>query len=433
MNEVRDARDSLTVQGDIYKSDADYTGELRDYANLGLAESTIASKGFNVLGNWRRQLADDSALTFLSYVDYAERSQIELLDERISFDAELHYEMAQAGRHKLNMGTRYRLTKDELSGVGDGVVTFNPRSRSDQDFSAFIQDKITLKPEEWFLTLGSKFGYNDYSGFEIQPNARLQWQPDDRQTLWASVSRAVRTPSRLEHDLNLVAGVIPTGGLPFEVRFEGNPDFDSEELIAYEMGYRRAFTPDISLDTAVFYNVYDQLAINAIQTPFPAPAEGPRPARLIIPLMPQNNMTGETYGFEAYANWRVSDAWRLSGSYSFLDMQLHSAGSFFGGNAISAEGDEEEAPHHMFSIQSLYNITDNVTYDTFLYYVDRLQGHQTNDYMRLDMRLGWRINDSLHFNLVGQNLLDDAHREFSQSVSSTEIQRSIYAKVIWQF
>lgn len=432
LQQLPNTNDTLTVQGGVYRSDADQLTDPFDISNPGLlVEDTIRSEGLNLLTNWKRQLSGDSALTVLSYVDYTSRDEVLLDDRRLSFEAETMYEMEQMGRHKLNSGLRYRYTTDSLQ--GNPAVSFDPSDRTDHLFSAFIQDQITLKPEEWYLTLGAKFEHNDYSGFEIQPNVRLQWHPDNRQTLWASVSRAVRTPSRLEHDVDLTTSIFNFAGTPSRLVLQGNRDFDSEELIAYEAGYRHLIGPDISLDTAIFYNVYDKLKITDVTSFLFVPADAFGPDRFLLTANAANDMTGETYGFETTMDWRVTDNWRLAASYSFLDLQLHSAGTVFNNRAFSSEDEEGEAPHHMFNIYSLYNITDNVTYDAFLYYVDSLQEHEADDYVRLDMRLGWRINDSLHFNLVGQNLLDDAHREFSESVASTQIQRSIFAKVIWQF
>jgi len=34
-------------------------------------------------------------------------------------------------------------------------------------------------------------------------------------------------------------------------------------------------------------------------------------------------MDGEVYGFELATHWQVSKAWKLIGTYSYLDMQLH--------------------------------------------------------------------------------------------------------------
>jgi len=70
-------------------------------------------------------------------------------------------------------------------------------------YSWFVQDQIGIAPGKLSLILGSKFEHNNRSGFEVQPNGRLMWTPTMHQTVWAAVTRAVRTPSRLDQDLQL--------------------------------------------------------------------------------------------------------------------------------------------------------------------------------------------------------------------------------------
>ena len=99
-----------------------------------------------------------------------------------------------------------------------------------QVFSAFVQDRIELIEDRLHLTLGSKFEHNDYTGMEFQPSGRLAWNVAQGQMLWAAISRAVRTPSRIDRRL-----YVP-GNPPYAI--VGGPDFESEKLLAYELGYR---------------------------------------------------------------------------------------------------------------------------------------------------------------------------------------------------
>src|SRR5690606_16166323 len=101
------------------------------------------------------------------------------------------------------------------------------------------------------LTLGSKLEYNDYTDLEVQPNGRLAWTVNDRHTLWGAVSRAVRTPSRIDRDFRL--SVAPG------IALIDRGTFDSEEVLAYELGWRAQPHEQLSLSLATFYNVYDHL------------------------------------------------------------------------------------------------------------------------------------------------------------------------------
>ncbi len=403
------SQDSFTLQGDMVK---DAVGQLR-VSSLGvLTREHIRATGWNILGRWTREFEDDARLTVQGYVDYTFRDQLVLADQRTSFDLDGQYDFPQYGRHKTIVGARYRLTVGEL--IGNSATTTHP-TRHDQLFSGFVQDKITLDTDHWYLTLGSKFEHNDYSGFEVQPNARLQWHIDEEQMAWASIARAVRTPSQLEHDLTIdfLLGVF--GLLP-------NTDFDSEELIAYELGYRRQIASDLSFDVAAFYSDYDKLsAVSAV-------GAGP----FVINTSIANGTTAETYGGEFVLDWRALENLHFIGTYSVLQMQLHGPAG-----AIDPEVAERQSPHHQFNMRAHWNMTDNLSLDTMLYYVDDLPDFRIEEYWRLDMGLGWQLSDGMQLRLVGQNLLAGTHREFTAIddpfTPPAKIGHAFYGKLTWMF
>ncbi|MBU0859189.1 MAG: TonB-dependent receptor, partial [Alphaproteobacteria bacterium] len=340
------------------------------------------------------------------------------------YDLEMQYNFAQRGRHEIVVGGNYRLLMD--SQKNSPHTTFTPKDRNNHTVSFFAQDKITLQPETLFLTLGTKVEHNDYSGVEIQPTARLQWQPDESQTLWAAVSRAVRTATPLETNVMSTLGAGP--GL--QAALVGNPDFESEELIAYEVGYRRQITPALSVDTAAFYNDYDHLATLGL-LPTRVVNDGVTPPYLLLPVEFQNDMTGRSYGLELSASWMVTPRLKLSANYSYMKLMLDALDN----TALQQEGAEDLYPPHQFSIRAYWDITDRWSLNTTSYYVDELQGSNVDDYVRLDINLGYQISENVRFNLVGQNLLDDAHREFDAptAINASEVGRSVYGKVTWEF
>jgi iron complex outermembrane recepter protein len=235
---------------------------------------------------------------------------------------------------------------------------------------------------------------------------------------WASVARAVRTPSQLEHDLTIT--FIEIAGTPIFV-LEPNPEFDSEELIAYEAGYRQQLTPDLSLDLAAFYNDYDKLsATSVIAGGFP------------ITVSITNGSTAETYGGEAVLSWRASDKLHLSGSYSFLDMQIHGPAG-----AVDPEVAEGQSPHHQFNARSQWNIRSDLSLNTALYFIESLPDLSVKHYWRLDMGLEWKVAPNLKLDLVGQNLFSPPRREFTAPddafTPAARISPSAYGKLTWTF
>ncbi|MBI1211823.1 MAG: TonB-dependent receptor plug domain-containing protein [Alphaproteobacteria bacterium] len=412
----------FTLQGDVYSSD---TAGIRSVPELTppyavTIQDDISARGGNVLARWTRDLDEGASLSVQAYVDLLSREQFSLDNDRSVFDIEAQYNLPSLGAHEIITGLHYRYSREELT--ASPIITFTNSTRDDQLISGFIQDKITLEPKRWFLTLGSKFEHNDYSGFEMQPSARLQWQGDG-QMAWGAVSRAVRTPSMLEHNLNAVTGVIPPGVFPVPVSVEltPSPGFDSEELIAYELGYRRELTQGLQMDLAAFFNDYDKLATYTLAPSF---VDSP-PLHLVLPIVTTNDTKGETYGFELVLNWRAADNLNLSAAYSLLEIDLHGPPS---DQAIASEAGEGQSPEQQFNLRALWDVTNKLAFDTTLYYVDALPSLGIDSYWRYDTRLGWHVADGVELELVGQDLFDDAHPEFG----GTQIQRSIYARMTWR-
>jgi iron complex outermembrane receptor protein len=255
----------------------------------------------------------------------------------------------------------------------------------------------------------------------MQPSTRLAWHPTGNQTVWGAISRAVRTPSSIEDDISLLALVTP-GAPPTESRIVGNSNQKSEELIAYELGHRIQPTNYLSFDTAVFYNDFNKL--QTIGTPG-ASYTGAN-GNTILPYMVNNLGSGHVYGAEFAANWNVTGAWKLSGSYSYLRMNLEVKP----GAASTLKSTEALAPRQQFAIQSFYNVTDAVHWDNMLYYVDNLSA-PVGAYLRYDTRIAWMIKPGLEVSLIGKNL-GGPHAEFP-ATPQTEIDRSFIGQVLWKF
>jgi iron complex outermembrane receptor protein len=250
------------------------------------------------------------------------------------------------------------------------------------------------------------------------------------------VSRAVRTPSRSEHDIRINSRVLPPdvlfpGSPPVVTTLFGDPDFESEELLAYEIGYRVQPTDKLAFDAAAFYNDYDNLRTLELGEMFPEAS--PSPEHLVIPVTGDNKMDGKVYGIELAAELRVSDRWQLKAAYTYLQEQLRLDGD---SQDMNSEGGEGENPHNQLSLRSCMDLPRNVEFDLWARYVDNLPSQDVGSYVTLDTRVSWRPRYDLELSLVGQNLLDDHHPEFTPEIidtSSSEVERSVYGKVTWQF
>jgi iron complex outermembrane receptor protein len=424
-------KDSLTFQGDIYQGDVEGVASMASLTppfNRSFNEQVSVSGG-NLLGRWSRIFSDRSDLTLQLYYDRTSRA-VRLGEVRQTFDLDLQHHLALGRRHDLRWGFGHRVTSDEVS--GNFTVSLDPQSRTDHLFSAFAQDELKLVRDRLRLALGTKVEHNRYTGFEVQPNLRLLWTPHEQHAWWASVSRAARTPSRVDDGFRINAAAFPgAGGMINLLSIFGNRDFKSEYLLAYETGYRAQPSKRLSLDLAAFYNVYRHL--ETIESGRPFLESSPAPPHLVIPLRFDNRMRGETYGLEAAAHWQATSHWKLSGSYSWLRLQLHREAT---SNDPEAETEEGHSPRHQFHLRSYLKLPRNFEFDTSLSRISRLATLEVPGYTRLDARLGWRLKERLELSLGLQNLLDARHREYGRTEDRTDamqIKRSIYGKVTWRF
>ena len=414
----------FTLQGDAYQTNAQ---QLRPHHSLVapftvIEQQTIKYEGAQLLGRWTDTRQDGSQLSVQSYIDWAKRDEpFNFIDDRITYDLEMQYNWAQLEAHEIITGAGYRLLTDDE--VGDNNTSFSPQTRRNHLYNVFIQDKITLLPESWFLTLGSKFEHNDFSGLEIQPNIRTQWHINNNQSIWGAISHAVRTPTPIEEDLT--STLATANGV--RVAFVPNNHFKSEALTAYEIGYRNQLTDNSSLDLTTFYNDYKDLTTFNTQTPVLV-NNGVDPFHVLIPVMFTNNMTGTTTGFEAAFNWIPRQDVKISSQYTYLHMSLEALDP-------AHEGAEKIYPRHQAGFNIFWSITNNWTLDTSIQYVDKQAAFDIDSYLGLHINIGRKIGQNLSFNLVGQNTTDPGHREFGSlaDINMGEIERSIYGKLRWQF
>ncbi|MFC1736934.1 TonB-dependent receptor plug domain-containing protein [Candidatus Hydrogenedentota bacterium] len=418
--------DTLTFQGDIYDGDAgqNMTGPRSFPPFNETFDDRYDVTGGNLLGRWTHSSGEDSEYSLQVYYDHTFHKEANIRERRHTFDVEFQHRLKLNLRHELTWGMGYRHTADDIK--GSYTIMLDRDERSDMLVSAFVQDNITLVEDRLRLILGTKMEHNDYSGLEVQPSARLLWMPDDTQSIWVAVSRAVQTPSRSHHDMRINVARFPLG----LVSIFGNKRRDSEELVAYELGYRIQPTETLSIQTALFYNVYDDL--NTAEAGTPYFEFGPWPPHLTIPSTFDNNMEGRVYGIELDVNWHVSDRWRLAAGYSFLNMHLDRVHS---STSTTTEAAEDKSPRHTFYARSYFDITDNIELDVSAYYVDDLPYSQVPSYLRLDTRIGWHITEDMELSLSVKNILDKEHPEFDSNngVGSTDIERSAYAKLTWKF
>jgi iron complex outermembrane recepter protein len=418
-------RDALTLQGDWYDA---RIGQLVPSIQVGgrvgpQGQLRADLSGGNLLGRWQRKLERDADLQLRIYYDRTLRDDPSFRDELDTVDVDLQYSKDFA-RNQWVMGLSYRNTSnDNRPGT---IFRLQPRSSTDQLVSGFIQDQIELA-RSVRLTIGTKLEDNDFSGFEVQPSVRIAWDVSAAQTAWSSISRAARIPTRLERDIAI--DVNPNGNILQQLL--GNDDFDAEELIAYEAGYRWQVNSSVGLDLAAFYNVYDGLASLEIGQQF-VRGDG----RTIIPIINRNLNDGITRGIEALVNYSPLRNWRLAATYSFINIEIDIDGLDLNRGRFL----EGATPRHQVGLRSILDLARGWQLDAQFRRLSSLRqlpqianGTGIDGYSELDLHVAWRVRPNLQLTVVGQNLLHDRHVEFGPPAGRGEIERGVYAKVAWDF
>jgi iron complex outermembrane receptor protein len=416
------AADAVMVQGELYREEVG-----KNVYRIALAPPFNSSVDIerdnhtnHLLGRWTRTLAEKSHLSAQTFYAHSANATQEGSVAHDTLDFQLEHRFAWGARHDIIWGVGYRRIADEIA--ADFNTTFTPDRATQHLYSAFMQDDIALVPQRWQLSLGSKFEHNDPTGYQAQPSARLLWRPTERQTVWAAVSRAVRTPSRFERDgRKNVSAFLRRGEVNLRSLL-GDPRLRTETLLAYELGYRVQATRRLVVDIAVFYNVYDHF-IDASSAP-PRPEATPPPPHLLRPLIIANTPGGDSHGAEVAVQWNATDRWRLSADYRWLHLPF------------LEDSFEFDSPEQQARLLSFITLPGNWEFSAAVVYADRLRNQGIPDYVRLDLGAIFHPRESFEIGVWGQNLLDPQHPEFPGRLVSnlrTEIPRSVAARLTWRF
>jgi iron complex outermembrane receptor protein len=388
------ADDLLTLQSDVYDGS--------------VAQPTpghIDLSGGNILGRWTKRFSASSDLQIQAYYDRTNRDIPQTFGEKLdTLDLDIRHRFNLARGHDVVWGFGYRYTNDHVD--NSPALAFLPPHLTQNLVTAFIQDEVTVVENRLHLALGSKFEHNDYTGFEYEPSGRLAWTPSREQTVWGAISRAVRTPSRIDREL-FVPGQPP-------YLLAGGPNVESGTVYAFEAGYKVQPTATLTASAATFYNVYKDLI---------SLESGP-------PLTFANGLKGKSYGVELEASYQPITRWRLNAGYTLFHLSLSRGPGSTDTTQVRQEGD---SPRHAAFLESRLDLPRGIELDTRIRYVDALPNQSVPRYVAFDARLGWHASKNLEISVVGSNLADPEHPEFGTPAARREIRRSVYGKVTCRF
>ena len=406
---------SLTFQGDIRHANND---ELFNEVSLTAPFSVTRPENGRVRGGHalfraERDLDGGAGYFLQGYYDVVAREGGTSDIDRETFDVEFRHHFPIGDRHELIYGFGYRHRSDHVRNP-TLKLSFVPDQLRTDKISAFVQDTYRVVPDRFEVMIGSKFEYNDYSGFEVQPGLRAAWYPSQNQTVWASVSRAVRTPARVDQDVVATVRVIPP--VPLLAQAVGDNGVDSEDLLAFELGYRVQPRTGLVFDIATYFNRFDDLS-----------AVAPSPLNPLVSVR-NNDADARVYGAELSATWQPLEWWQWVGSYQWYKANEHN------GTGVL----EIQTPDNVAHLRSLIDIGENFEWNVAAYYSDRKTdgNFDVPSYIRLDTGVTWRPCPGVELSFWGQNLTDSAHTEGAESFvigRQLEVPRSIFAQFTLRF
>ena len=389
----------FTLQGDLY-----------DGSKNQLNSSDTDIKGGNVLARWSLALSEESDLSLQVYYDRTHRDIPRTFAEDLStYDIDFQHRFSIGTRNELVWGLGYRHIHDRIQ--NSASLAFLPAEVTRRAYSGFLQDEITLLKERLSLTVGTKVEHNDYTGTEFQPSVRTAWKVDQRQTVWGAISRAARTPSRIDRELFVPASP------PFLLA--GGPNFQSEVLTAYELGYRVRPHERVSFAVSSFFDDYDNLRSLEQVNP-------PRP----LPVIIGNGLRAKSWGAEVTGDYLITKWWRVHGG--FTEMRLNITPAETSTDRTRGSGESHDPNRHLLLRSSLEPLR-TVQIDSTFRFVSQIANQRLPSYAELDARLAWQPKPALEFSIVGQNLLHNRHAEFGTPLNRQDISRSVYGKVVWRF
>lgn len=388
--------DRFMVQGDAYNGSRGQTTAPREEI-----------EGRDILARWNRDGAD-SALQAQIYYDRTGRKTLAgggsfTVD---TIDLDIQHSFALGSAQNIVWGGGGRVTRYDIN--GNAGISFVPDKRTLLLANIFVQDSIRLTPDLTAIA-GLKLERDPYSGAVLLPSARLSWKPDARWLLWGAASRAIRAPTPFDRDV-----VERFNGRDFLI---GPNSFRSEKLTAYELGTRLIASANASLSVSGFYNVYDDL-----RTIEPAPGG-------LLPLQWGNAIKGHSYGFDSWADVRITDWWRVKPGYSLLIKRFRFKP---GASALLDVHQIGNDPKHRVTLRSSMDIGRRINLDADIRYVSSLPSPQVSGYVELGARIGYMLSEQAELSVSGFNLLHDNHRELP-AVEAAPVPRTVFVALKWHF
>ena len=413
-------RGTLTFSGDLYRTDVGERARVSRFSppTVEDVDGRITLTGGNLILRWEKEHQQGGLTQVQAFYDHTDRSGFTFGERRDTWDVDVNVRLPLFRRHLLGAGASARISPSQVTQIIP-TLNFVPGRHTHRVLSAYLNDEVWLVRNRLLAGAGLKLEHNPETGAEWLPSLHALWSLSGNQRLWARFSRAIRTPSRFERDLSFQVLVDPQ--IPVYASLEGNRDFTEEKVVGAEAGYRLVLGRNLYLDAVAFNQDYEGLA--GLGEPTVGLESSPI-THLRVTLPFANAIDGESRGVEIAPDWKPRPDWRLSGSYSYLRVAARNRPGF--SNTVYRDMYEGTAPRHQVRLQSRIDVGE-IELDQTYRYVGKLAYWDVPAYHALDLRLGWSPLPGLDLSIVGQNLLDAHHPEFT--AVPVEIRRNAYLRL----
>ncbi len=387
------------------------------------------SWGGHVLDRWTHTRANGASLQIQSFFDVADRWEPIGDYHRRAVDIDTQYHTAVGERQDLVAGSEFRFINEGFNGSPGHLLT--PADDSSSLLTGFLQDEISLFAHRLVVTIGSQVQWDSFAGAGVQPTARVMWTLHPHQRLWAAVSRALRTPALVDRGIRVeMPATVNATGLPVLVTVLGNPAAKTENFQDTEVGYRVEIGSKVSVDVTGFVGRYADLQTQELSPPVVTLAPTPQ---VLIAAQFGNLLAADTRGLEVAGHWTPLPAWRLDASCTTFDLTPHLSAASLDPDAPYEDG---SAPRTQWQLRSTVSASSRATLSAGLFHAGSLREFEIPAYTRVDVNAEWRFSRQLSLMVIGQNLFDAAHPEFSGLKSllvATQVPRSGSLRLTWTF
>jgi iron complex outermembrane receptor protein len=302
----------------------------------------------------------------------------------------------------------------------------DPNCFTNDQFSAFAEDEITLANNLWF-TIGGRLQYNELTHQDWAGNAILTWEAVPNHFFRAGVSRAFARPVMQAYFYSLVP--YNQTRITERAALDG---LDNEHITAYQLGYRGQIAKNLELDIAGFYHKNTDM-IGSYETGSPKVRYN------------GNIFDVDSYGIETSLNYKPFGWWLIRGTHSY-EHQTNANCM----NSLPPRLIVPSVPQHTATLTNRFYLDSLTTLNTQLFYKDPYYMenvsydaavNKVDDHIRLDVHLARKIGKNAELAIGVKNLNDTYHyegngtgkAESAGALSYNRIAKVYYLQLYYQF